>query len=48
MKVTIVGSGNVGLVTAVGLCEKGHDVTCVVVTPPATRGSATYALGERA
>ena len=29
MKVTIVGSGYVGLVSAVGLCEKGHIVTCV-------------------
>ncbi len=29
MKVAIVGSGYVGLVSAVGLCEKGHIVTCV-------------------
>jgi UDPglucose 6-dehydrogenase/GDP-mannose 6-dehydrogenase len=29
MRVTIVGSGYVGLVSAVGLCEKGHEVTCV-------------------
>jgi UDPglucose 6-dehydrogenase/GDP-mannose 6-dehydrogenase len=29
MKVAIVGAGYVGLVSAVGLCEKGHEVTCV-------------------
>jgi UDPglucose 6-dehydrogenase/GDP-mannose 6-dehydrogenase len=29
MRVAIVGSGYVGLVSAAGLCEKGHEVTCV-------------------
>ena len=29
MRVTVVGTGYVGLVTAVGLAELGHTVTCV-------------------
>jgi len=29
MKVSVVGAGYVGLVTGVGLAEKGHQVTCV-------------------
>ena len=31
MKVTVVGAGFVGLTTALGLCEKGHQATCVDV-----------------
>jgi len=31
MKVSIVGTGYVGLVTGVCLAEKGHDVICVDV-----------------
>src|SRR3989338_2409990 len=29
MKISVVGSGYVGLVTGVGLASKGHDVTCI-------------------
>ena len=33
MRVSIVGTGYVGLVTGACLAEKGHDVTCVDVDP---------------
>ncbi len=33
MKVSIVGTGYVGLVTGACLAECGHDVTCVDVDP---------------
>jgi len=33
MRVSVVGTGYVGLVTGVGLAEKGHRVTCVDVDP---------------
>lgn len=29
MKISVVGSGYVGLVTAIGWADKGHDVTCI-------------------
>jgi UDPglucose 6-dehydrogenase len=29
MRVSVIGTGYVGLVTSIGLCEKGHCVTCV-------------------
>ena len=29
MKISVVGTGYVGLVCAVGLAEKGHEVVCV-------------------
>lgn len=31
MRIAIAGTGYVGLVTAVCLAEKGHDITCVDV-----------------
>ena len=33
MRVVVVGTGYVGLVTAVGLAEQGHTVTCVDIDP---------------
>ncbi len=33
MRVSIVGTGYVGLVTGVCLAERGHDVICVDVDP---------------
>ncbi len=29
MKITVIGTGYVGLVTGVSLSEIGHDVTCI-------------------
>ncbi len=29
MQATVIGTGYVGLVTAIGLAENGHEVTCV-------------------
>ncbi|MBU2100958.1 UDP-glucose 6-dehydrogenase, partial [Candidatus Micrarchaeota archaeon] len=29
MKITVVGTGYVGLITGVGLALKGHEVTCI-------------------
>ncbi len=33
MKISVVGSGYVGLITAAGFAEKGHDVICVDIDP---------------
>lgn len=33
MKVSILGTGYVGLVTGACLAEKGHDVVCIDVDP---------------
>ncbi|HZL05122.1 MAG TPA: 2-dehydropantoate 2-reductase N-terminal domain-containing protein, partial [Coriobacteriia bacterium] len=33
LKVTVVGTGYVGLVTGVCLANSGHDVTCVDIDP---------------
>jgi UDPglucose 6-dehydrogenase len=37
MKIAVIGSGYVGLVAAVCLCEIGHDVTCVDNDPEKLR-----------
>ncbi|MFO7872731.1 MAG: UDP-glucose/GDP-mannose dehydrogenase family protein [Candidatus Undinarchaeales archaeon] len=33
MKITVIGTGYVGLITGVGLASEGHDVTCVDIVP---------------
>jgi len=33
MKISVVGTGYVGLITGVGLAHKGHEVTCVDIIP---------------
>ena len=45
-KITIIGTGYVGLVTGAGISEFGHDVTCVDIDKNNLRFRAYTAIGK--